>query len=557
MLAALVLAACGAPGSAPDPHAVMPPGPLRLALETEVHSLDPAEANDTVSRRVAGQIFETLTAWDPRSDPPRLVPELLADLPTADADGTTVVLRLRRGDEARRFARDACLGGTSRPVRAGDVAASLARIDPARHPTAAALIAGRFAGIAADDEAGTVTLRLTRPQPELGALLASPNLAIVPPECVAYYDGHDADHPRFARHPVGSGPYMLDAAASELPRTAVLVVNPDLSPRTGQSAAGPGCGWPGYGPVVLSHFNDHQPELRAFQSGELAALSPGQAQFAEVVADGAPIPGALPAGARLAVFPVLSTTMLVFRMTDADIGQSPDPRVDAEHRALRRAVALAFDGARFHRVIRNGAWAEPRARLVPRGVGEDTGEPLHRFAPPSADLQQARQVLAAAGLTDAPRTLRYWTGTSEGEDQEATILRDALRPLGVDLQITRRANYLLEVGAGDAQLFLLRFDADYLDAANFLAPFVCGAPDNFSGYCDPDYDAAFAAFAALPPGPARELAARGLERRLGEAVPVRPVDQPAAWYFSQPWLHGLVRHPLLGLRVELLCPDRG
>lgn len=531
----------------------MPPGPIRLALETEVHSLDPAEANDTVSRRIAGQIFETLTGWDPRADPPRLVPEILGELPVADPDETTVVLRLRRGAEARRFARDPCLGGASREVRASDVAASLRRIDPARHPAAAALIAGRFAEITADDAAATVTLRLTRPQPELGVLLASPNLAIVPPECVAYYDGRDAEHPRFARHPVGSGPYALDAAASELPRTAVLVANPDLSPRTGTSP----CGWPGASPVVLSHFNDPEPALRAFQGGELAALSPGQAQFAEVVADGAPIAGALPAGARLEKFPVLATTMLVFRMRDAEVGQSPDPRVDAEHLALRRAVALAFDGARFHRVIRNGAWAEPRARLVPRGVGEHTGEVLHRFAPPSADLQQARQVLAAAGLATTPRTLRYWTGTSEGEEQEATILRDALRPLGIDLQITRRADYLFAVGTGDAQLFLLRFDADYLDAGNFLAPFVCDAPDNFSGYCDPAYDAAFAAFSRLAPGPARDRAAEELERRLGEAVPVRPVDQPAAWYFSQPWLHGLLRHPLLGLRIELLCPDRG
>ena len=38
-------------------------------------------------------------------------------------------------------------------------------------------------------------------------------------------------------------------------------------------------------------------------------------------------------------------------------------------------------------------------------------------------------------------------------------------------------------------------------------------------------------------------------------MPVRPIDQPSAWYLHQPWLGGLVRHPLAGLRIELLCPD--
>jgi ABC-type transport system substrate-binding protein len=527
----------------------MPQGPLRLPLELEVHSLDPAEANDTVSRRITGQIFDTCTGWDPLADPPRLVPEILAALPApAGDDELTWTLQLRTGPDARTFAADACLGGQARPVRASDVVASLRRLDPQRH-SSAALIAGRFAGMTADDRRGTVTLRLTRPQPELPALLASPVLAIVPPECVAFYDGRDAEHPKFARHPVGSGRYTLDQAASELPRTAVLAPRTDLSPRPGRCPPVA---------IALSHFNDPEPALRSFQAGELAALTPGQSQFAEVMPGGAPIAGALPAGVHVQKFAALSTDLLVFRMTDPEIGRHADPRIDAEHRALRRAVALAFDGARWHRVIRNSAWATPRSRVVPRGIGADDGAMLHRFAPPTADLQQARQVLAAAGVPAAPRTLRYWTGTSEGQQQEAAILRDALRPLGITLAVTHRANYHLDVwtGRSDAQLYSLRFDADYLDPGNFLAPFVCGAADNYSGYCDAAYDAAFAAFAALPAGPGRDRAATELERMLGEDVPVRPIDQPEAWYLAQPWLHGLVRHPLLGLRLELLCPDR-
>lgn len=562
MLAALALA-CGPRGSAA-------PQPLRLALETEFHSLDPADASSSVSRRLTSQIYDTLVDWDPREvDLPRLVPELLVDLPEIGAGGLTYTMRLRTGADAPRFAADACLGGQARAVRASDVAASLLRLDPARHANAA-LLAGRVAGldawqraregpppIVADDAAATVTLTLTRPQPEFAAILANPGLAIVPPECVAYYDGRDAEHPPFARHPVGSGPYRLDHAASVFPHTAVLVESPDRGARPYPQPPGeplPCATLPGAPRVVLSHFQHDEPALRAFQAGELAALVPGQAQFAEVVRDGRPVAEALPPGTGLTRFPVASVDMLVFRMGDPEIGEHPDPARARENRALRRAIARAIDVPRYLAVVRNGAWAEAHDGVVPRGVPG---------APPAAavagpDLEGARAMLAEAGLSGRTWALRYWTGTSEAEQQEAALLRESLRPIGVDLQITRREDYLAAIfdprRPADAQLFGLRFDADYLDAANFLAPFTCGAADNFSGYCDPGFDAAFAAFAGMPPGPGRERAAIDLQARLADGMPARPIDQPSAWILHQPWLGGLVRHPIAGLRVELLCP---
>lgn len=534
----------------------MPEGPLRLALETRIASLDPADASDAATRRITSQIFDTLLDWDVETtdDPLALHPELLAELPTISADGLTMTLRLTTGAAARRFAPDTCLEGQARAVRASDVAASLLRVDPARHP-AWALLAGRIVGlrdggaspaIVADDIAGTVTIGLTRPQPELPAILASPMLAIVPPECLAYYDGRDDAHPPFARHPVGSGPYVVDHATTELPHGVVLVRSPTAPAKTSDCA---------YSPIALTHFSDPEPALRSFQAGELAALVPGQSQFAEVFdqATHELRPGATPPGTRVQRFPTASTSLLVFRMRDAELGQHEDPAIDRRHRALRQAIALVFDAVRYQRVVRNDAWAEPRARIVPGPIGDDA--PLHRFAPPAADVAQARQLLAAANVTP-PATLRYWTEPGEAQQQEAEILRDALRALDIDLQITRRVGYLGDVlsSRSDAQLYALRYDADYLDPASFLAPFTCAAADNYSGYCDPAYDAAFAAFTAVPAGPARDRGAAALEALLAEAVPVRPIDQPSAWYLLQPWLRDVRRHPITGLHLASLCP---
>ena len=538
------------------------PAPLRLALETEVLSLDPAEASDSASRRVTAQIFDTLLDWEIGADPPRLTPELLVAAPEISDDGLTYTMRLRTGSGAPRFAADDCLGGQAREVRASDVAFSLLRLDPARHANAA-LLAGRIAGleawqraregappIVADDAAGTITLRLTRPQPEFAGILANPGLAVVPRACVEFYDGREG-RPSFARHPVGSGVYRLDAAASALPETIVLALNPGR----GERPAGVACaGQPGAPRVVLSRFQHEGPALRAFQAGELAAIVPGQAQFAEVVREGRPIAGSLPAGAELTRFPVYSVDLLVFRMRDPEIGAHPDPARARENQALRRAIARAIDVPRYLAVVRNDAWAVAQAGYVPRGIAGALAE----TGPGPPDLAGARALLAEAGLSGRTWSLRYWTGVSEAQVQEAALLREMLRPIGVELQVTQREDYLAALfdprRPADAQLFGIRFDADYLDASNFLAPFTCGAADNFSGFCDPGYDAAFAAFAALPPGPGREEAARALQARLREAMPARPLDQPSAWFLRQPWLEGLVRHPIAGLRIEQLCP---
>lgn len=549
---------------------------IRLPLEQEILTLDPAQASDAMSRRITGQLYDTLLDWDPYGG--GLVPELLAEAPTLDAAGTTMSLRLRAGADARRFAADPCLrdpGG--RAVEAEDVILTLLRHSDPGLAGAWGLLAGRIVGLdrwrerwktraggpeglTIDPETGAIVLRLTRAQPELPAILANPQLAIVPRECVDYYDGRDAEHPPFSRHPVGSGPYRLDHAASDLPRAAVLVRNDAGGPRPyPQPPEGPArCDRVAtFERVILEHLSTSELALRLFQSGELGAIALDQAIFPAVIDGGELRPEIAASGARLLRFPVAATTLLVFRMDDPALGQSPDVAVDRRHRALRQAIAEAFDVGRYRAVLRNDAWSRPASQLTPRSIFDPgEGVRLHAHAPPSAQTARAIELVQETGLRGQPRiTLRYSTTTGPQAQQEAAILREALRPLGVELEVIHDDGYLGKLAG--SQLFALRFDADYPDAENLLAPFVCGDPGSYTAYCSQDYDRRFAALASLPAGPARDAEIAALERILGDDVPVRPIDEPELWLLARGDLGNVRRHPLTGLRIELLCPRDG
>ncbi len=530
--------------------------PVTIPLNTPILGYDPAEARDRGSRVLVGQIFDTLFDWGAGPSATQIVPELAADLPRFRKRANTLVIRLRRGATARRFVDDPCFPqGVGRIVRASDVRDSLLRhADPSK--AGFVLLADRIenfarwaktksgpVGIVADDNSARVEIRLTRPQPEFLGILANPQMAIVPSECVAYYDGKR--RPAFRDHPVGSGPFFLDFERSRPGQRAVLRRRQPSETRLLRE-------------VQFEYFRSPETALRLFQHNELGLLSPGQSQFAELFSDGALLTTAVPPGTRLHKTTVVSTTLLMFKMDDAKIGASMHAELDAQHLALRRAIGLAFDIQRYHRVLRNGAWSELARHFVPPLLAPDEDAGSHPYAPRHPDLPQAHRLLERAGLKGRRHTLTYLTEDHESARQEATILREALHPIGVDLRVIHDAQYLSRLvtadgNLADIQLFSVSFDADYPDADSFLRAMTCeGALARLARFCDSAYDRLFAEFTTLPPGPGRSNAIAALEAQLAQQLPFRPIDHPQLWQLEHPDLGGVQRHPFSGLRVERL-----
>lgn len=511
---------------------------IRVPLETPITSLDPSTAGDAVSRRVTSALFDTLVDWSPEATP-RLQPELLAELPIPDAQAHTVRLVLPPAGQRRRFAADECLpGGEAREVTVQDVRASLLRH---REPTRSGhgLLAGRIAGFqrgegveVLDDD--RLLVRLEGSQPDFAAILASPQLAIVPPECVEYYDGES--RPAFSEHPVGSGPFVLDHAQSEPGRAAVL--------RRREPAPDGPLPRP-FDVVILERIADRQTELELFRRGKLGVMAPGQAQFDAVLDQrGQPRPGALPEGTTVHAFPMLRTNLLVFVMSDPLLGTAAGER----GLALRRAVSLAFDVPRYERLVQNELRARPARGLVPYGLADrELGQaPLFRDAPHRPDATGAARLLTAAEI-ERPR-LTYLTGTSEAEHQEADLFVAAMKAAGIEVRVEHDLNVLGRIldpeRRGGIQLFALAFDADYPAPANFYEQFRCDGPiAQIAGFCDPGYDERMSGGARWGE----------LERHLGDLAVVRPIDHPRVWLLAAPGVAGVVRDPIVGLRVEHLA----
>ncbi len=531
-------AGCTCAGPSPGGSGPSNQSTIRVPVETPIASLDPATAGDAVSRRATSAIFDTLVDWTP-GEPPALVPELLAELPVLDEASNTVRLVLPPRGQRRQFAADECLpGGEAREVTAEDIRTSLLRH---REPTSSGhgLLAPRLrgftsgAGIEVLDE-NQVRVRLSGPQPDFTAILASPQLAIVPPECLAYYDGEG--RPAFADHPVGSGPFTLDHAQSEPGRAAVLrrrePADPSTLPRP-------------YDVVILERIADRQTELELFRRGELGTMAPGQAQFDAVLDDqGRPLPGALPDGTTVHAFPMLRTNLLVFVMTDPLVGTAAGDR----GLALRRAVSRAFDVPRYQKLVQNELRARPARGLVPYGLADDElgVEPLFRDAPHRPDPEGAARLLREAEI-ESPR-LTYLTGTSEAEHQEADLFVAAMKAAGLEVRVEHDLNVLGRIldpeRRAGIQVFALAFDADYPAPANFYEQLRCtGAIAQIAGFCDLGFDRRMDTGA-----PWAEL-----ERHLGDQAVVRPIDHPRAWLLAAPGVTGLVRDPIVGLRVEQLA----
>jgi ABC-type transport system substrate-binding protein len=337
-------------------------GAIQLSLPAAAVGVDPAQQSTIAEGMLAGLVFDGLYAWEPAGEAPsigmretqallspqgplpegegprlvpRLVPRLAASDPIAAADGRSFRIPIRPG---LRF-------HDGRPVRAADVAASLART--LRGATSRWVLAaldgaprsprGLPAGIVVVSDT-ELELKFSSPPGDVRRLLAAPALAIASPGTSP-------------ARPVGTGPFRADEVSGggvTLRASAAHFAGPPYLER-----------------VTALPARARNDEVRAFEVGQL-----WMSFHAPSVYGGQPR-----GGSRRHAGTAVHVVALVPR-SDSRLMRDPE---------ARHAVALAIDRARLSRFS-----------ITPVGI-----LPAKVLA---RDLPAARAALArAVGRTGAPR----------------------------------------------------------------------------------------------------------------------------------------------------------
>lgn len=488
LAAALALGAAGCSkkgtGLADDgvPSKPVKGGVLRVGV-TRVGSLDPAQARTVEQSLVADQLFDSLTAPDPKTLEP--VPALAAKW-EASADE-------RQWDF---FLRPGAAFANGRAITAADVKYSLERVaKPLTASPGADLLQpvtgyAPFTAGSAPDLAGITApapdrlhIALDSPLSVLPSLLSSPVFGVVPKEAV------DAATPRFADAPVGSGPFQFGGVKGD-----VITLNP---------TAGGGAN---VARLEFHQFDDVAASYRAFTAGDL--------DWSRVPPD--EVGAAAARYGDKAFRPYLAELFYGFNLKSPKFAD-PRFREAIVHAIDRQAITKAVYGGTV--LAMNGLVVEGIAGHVPDACGPACAH----------DVPKAKSLIAAVFPPPlAPPEVFLDYDEDSTQAAVAKAIQAGLTEVGV--KATLRAKPLKDYQAfavsGQQELFRLGWIGAYPSPDAFLQPlFATGSPSNLTGFTVPAVDQAFASARAEADPGKRVGHYQSAEKQIMAALPVIPIAQ--------------------------------
>ncbi|MDP9483443.1 MAG: peptide ABC transporter substrate-binding protein [Chloroflexota bacterium] len=474
-------------------------------LSGEPSTFDPAGQSDVGTAAVTAQIYESLTAFDPKLV---LRPALAGSWDVLDG-GRRVVFHLRPGL--------AFSDGT--PITAADVVRSWLRvIDPAR-PSPLASLMGDVVGandylhrVSADPATVGVTasgsdveVRLSHPASEFPAIVASPTFGIIPKGTP---DGK-----------VASGGYALRSQSSD---EVVLQANTHYW-----------AGSPAIATVRLVTSLGGASPLAAFVNGDIdyTGLSGYDAAWVRYDPN---------LGPSLRTVPSLSLQYLGF-----DVRQKPFDDV-----RVRKAFALAVDWARLVNLASLGT-SVPATSMVPPGIQGRSDRDLSQRADPA----RAKALLAEAGYPGGAGfpSVTYVSG---GSGIDAGILKQLKDVLGITIKYETMdfSDYFPRLHSDPPAMWSLGWVADYPGPNDFLGVLLgTGQSNNYGHWTSPEFDAAIADAGAAT-DPATILAAyERAETVVQRDAPAIPLSNGSGWALARKGLLGASDNGLGFIRLAGLA----
>ena len=509
------------------------------------NSLDPVQGATVYDNRGCSMVYQTLLQYKYLKRPLELTNLLLAKMPEISQDGLVYHFQLREGVH---FHDDPCFpDGKGRELVSEDVFYSLKRMaDKSNQPKSWWLLKDSIIGFdefreeqnAAQKNGGEFDygapvegmkrindfefeIHLKQPFYRFSYVLAMFQTAIVPREAVEFYGK------RFSRHPVGTGPYLLQHWDTDIQLKYVKNSNyweeyyPD-DPGLKEDGNEP---YPGYlqdkelgfyedagkrlpilDRVEIKCYIQNQPKWLKFRNGELDYTHTPAENFDEAYikrttklrkefAD---------MGIRSHAEPLLDMIYYGFNMEDKDFGG-----YDEKHKLIRQAIALAIDWEEKNDTFYNNLNIIYDGPIPPRLEGH----PENHILPNSyrgPDLARARKLLEKAGHPNGkglPK-LVFYLSKGERNDEQADLARRQLAKIGIrlDLRLVDFSTLSDALRNRRAPFFSLAWGSDYPDAENnlqlFYGPYKSPSSNSFN-YDRPEYNALYEKARVMGPSPER------------------------------------------------------
>lgn len=457
LIAALVLAACGAPAApaAPAPagdaaasSADMTPqkgGEIIVVYKDDLATLDPAIGYDWTNWPAIKMVFDGLLDYDSGTN---LLPRIAEAMPTVSADGLVYTFKLRSGVKF----------SNGREVTAEDVVYTFTRLlDPKTASPGAGFFVGikgaqefidgtatAVAGVKAVDSS-TVEISLNAPDVTFLNKVALNFAFIVPKEAV------EAAGENFGHQPVGTGPFILKewTAGQKL----VFERNPDYFYE----------GRPFLDKVTIEVGVEPSVALLRLEKGEIHLMGdpPPGADWARITSEEA-------WQNRLEIQQQVNTTYIAINTT-----QPPFDNVK-----VRQALNHAIDKQRIVQLL-NGRASVANQILPPLMPGYDDAYTGYDYNPDTA-----KALLKEAGFENGFETSIHCIAV-EPQPKLCESFQQDLDKVGIKLTINTLAapNVIDDAGNGKAALVWsggLAWTQDYPDPDDFYAP-ILGCDSNVPG----------------------------------------------------------------------------
>jgi ABC-type transport system substrate-binding protein len=550
---------------------------LRVAFPVPETGFDPVQSQDLYSGTVNAHIFDAPFEYDPLARPAVLRPNTAAAMPELSADYRTLTLRIRPGIY---FADDPAFKGRRRELTAADYVYSWKRLyDPRWKSQNLHIVEGskllgldelrrevirsrkpfdydrEVEGLRAIDRY-TLQLRFAEPNPRFHqALAAAQPFGAVAREVVEAYG--DA----IVEHPVGTGPFRL--ANWRRSSRIVLERNPGFRDKpydalppenepvlVAEAARLRGRRLPLVDRVEISIIEESQPRWLAFMQGEVDYLAV-PIDLQDVAAPGGVLaPHLARRKVRLSRTALADITVTYFNMDHPMVGGYSADKV-----ALRRAVALGFDGDEYIRLQFKGQAINAQSPFVPGTFGFDPA-----FVTPlsSHDSARARALLDLYGYVDrdgdgwrempdgAPLVLEIASSPTQLDRRQNELWKRYLDAIGVRVRfnVAQWPELLKQSLAGKLMMWGFGWQAGQPDSDVFFGFGYSGNIEqtNDARFRLPAYDRLYEQSRRLPDGPERLAALREATRLLAVYMPYKFHLHRVQNDLVQPWLVGYARN---------------